>query len=785
MIRSFIRLLRLAWIGTVFTPIVILISRFLGLHAAPPSTVTSLWLTCLGVFAALTCAVFHRMLRKIEPALELTASRQAEFLDHIASRYIDLAIAGAAALSLFLELSVIRWQGTVFEFFAFYKNFGLLACFLGLGLGYALSGRRSIPLGLSIPMMAWQFVFMITLRFGDSGGMLASIRAIPLREQINLGASNSTNTAQAFAVYFLLTVVFLITALIFVPVGQVCGRLMQRRPNLRAYGLNLLGSLAGVVLMLLVSALWTPPPLWFALCCMGILLLTLRMPGSLVTGAVFTVVCVVALDWPVTPLSQRVYSPYQLLEIGHDEDTGLVLIRAAGQYYQRVYDLSLARTEPKLQPIRHYYDLPYKTHAKQTDVAIVGAGTGNDVAAALRSGAGHVDAIEIDPAILLAGQTRHPEKPYADPRVNAISNDARSFLRTTNRRYDMIVYGLLDSHTLLSQASSVRLDSFVYTVEGLRDARARLKSDGMISLSFCVMRPDMGRKIYLMLQQVFDGRPPRCVAAYYDGSVIFLESNDKSWGLPEATVSQAGFRDISTYYSDPSLRADVSTDDWPFFYMPLRVYPGSYLLMIGQILVLSLLITGNFVRERPQFSHLPFFFLGVGFMLVETKAITEMGLTFGNTWQVIGLVIASILVMAFLANCAVLVLKIRQPYIPYLILCATVLLGWSVARAGGLPSTTIGRIETTILLTSPLFFSGIVFSNLIANREGVAGIMALNLLGAVCGGLLEYNSMYFGFRSLYLLAIGCYFLAFITGLRTPQPRSEEAAKPLAACTSAM
>jgi len=54
-------------------------------------------------------------------------------------------------LSLFLELAVIRWQGTVFEFFAFYKNFGLLACFAGLGLGYALASRDRIYLALAIP----------------------------------------------------------------------------------------------------------------------------------------------------------------------------------------------------------------------------------------------------------------------------------------------------------------------------------------------------------------------------------------------------------------------------------------------------------------------------------------------------------------------------------------------------------------------------------------------------------------------------------------------------------
>ena len=37
----------------------------------------------------------------------------------------------------------------------------------------------------------------------------------------------------------------------------------------------------------------------------------------------------------------------------------------------------------------------------------------------------------------------------------------------------------------------------------------------------------------------------------------------------------------------------------------------------------------------------------------------------------------------------------------------------------------------------------------------------MNLFGAMCGGLLEYNSMYFGFQFLYLMAAGLYLLAFL------------------------
>ena len=226
-------------------------------------------------------------------------------------------------------------------------------------------------------------------------------------------------------------------------------------------------------------------------------------------------------------------------------------------------------------------------------------------------------------------------------------------------------------------------------------------------------------------------------------------------------MEDAGFADKTGYYGDPSLHADISTDDWPFFYMPRRIYPVSYLIMVFQVLILSVLLAVNFIPDRPKFSHLSFFFLGAGFMLIETKGITEMGLTFGNTWQVIGVVIAGILVMAFLGNFAVQWLKIHRPFVPYLFLFASLAAGWYVAHSGGFASTPMGRLETSIVLTLPMLFSGIVFSTLLSSKGQVSGMVAMNLLGAICGGLLEYNSMYFGFRFLYLVAMGCYLLAFV------------------------
>jgi spermidine synthase len=477
-----------------------------------------------------------------------------------------------------------------------------------------------------------------------------------------------------------------------------------------------------------------------------------------------------ALAWPVAPGWERIYSPYQLLERGPGRE-GLPLIQAAGTYHQRLHDLSPRAQAgfPERRVVAGYYEFPYRLRPGARRVAVVGAGTGNDVAAALRGGVGHVDAVEIDPAILYFGKLYHPERPYADARVTAIVNDARTFLRSTSNTYDLIVYGLLDSHTLLSHTSSVRLDSYVYTVEALREARARLAPGGVLSLTFAVISPELGRKIYLMMQEAFDGRPPVAVDAQYETAVVFVQSKEGDLRLNPALLASTGFVEKSAFLANPAIRADVSTDDWPFFYMPQRVYPRSYLWAVGLVLALSLALYSAFIGTRPRRGGLAFFFLGAGFMLVETKGITELGLAFGNTWQVIGIVIAAILVMAWLANWIAARRPVRRPLVPWALLLLSLGLGLVFVRAGGVESTVAGRWTAVILLTCPLFFSGLVFSTLLSRTAEASSALGMNLLGAMAGGVLEYNSMYFGFQSLYWMAAALYLAGLILFVASKAP----------------
>ena len=761
MLGAYFRALKAAFLASSLLPIVTAVCSLINAEGWTGSAGFWVKLVLAGSAVFLANAAFGILLRRFRSQIDLHSAEQVVFLERLPVRWVDGAIVLAAALSLFLELAVIRWQSAVFELFAFYKNFSLLACFAGLGLGYALARRDRLTLLLVMPLLAWQMLLMTGLRYGMPSELTASLRVIPFSEQLNMGVLTVTMVSQQIAIYSLLVVSFLLTALAFIPIGQLCGSLMELREGVRAYGLNLLGSFAGVVLMFLASYLWTPPIIWFAVnfAAMICFLIFDRRPLALSTASFLTMAVVLA--WPNSTGWEKIYSPYQLLERGQDE-WGSMVVSAGGHFYQRVHDLSrLEQATGWPNQLAHFYQFPYRIRGRSPGrIAIVGSGTGNDVAAALRNGAESVDAIEIDPAIMELGNY-HPERPYRDTRVTRVVNDARTFLRTTRASYDMVVYGLLDSHTLLSHGSSVRIDSFVYTVEGLREARARLNEGGVLSLSFGVMTNEIGKKLYLMMEKAFDGHPPVCIKMGESSFVAFLQNREGNLAVPESQLAATGLTEISSEFANPALQADLSTDDWPFFYMPRRIYPTSYLIALALILLLSISLIGNFVSAKPATGQAAFFFLGAGFMLVETKGITEAGLAFGNTWHVIGIVIAGILAMAFLANLCVQQFKLNNLVVPYFLLMASLVGGWLIAQTHSFSPTTEGRLGTLAVLVAPIFFSGIAFSTLLRSSGGVSGAMAANVLGALCGGLLEYNSMYFGFQSLYLLAIGLYLVAFV------------------------
>lgn len=677
-------------------------------------------------------------------------------IDTLPLKRIGLWIALAAGLGLFFELMIIRIHSSYFQLFAYLKNVSLLSSFLGLGIGYAIAKRKPLFTPLVIPMFALQIAVMAILRHAPISQYLQN----PISDTFTLGLLQTPAGLKLIFIYLFVAGVYIFNALCFIPLGHLASRLMLRRESLASYSWNLVGSLVGIILFSLASLLWSPPLVWFLIGSILLLLFINKDKVNVFIAAIAIIVASVVVSFSHTPNKIDIYSPYQILTMTYNANAPPTLL-TSNSYYQKILDLRPERIsqDKSLETSDQYYSMPYLFRPNPDNVLVVGSGTGNDVAAALRNGAKHVDAVEIDPAILEIGKELHPEHPYQSPKVTAITNDARAYIRYTNKKYDLIVYGLLDSHTLLSGRGGIRLDSYVYTVDGLKEARSRLTNNGVISLTFAILSPDLGNKIYDMLTEAFDGIPPTVYFSKYDQGFTFLAGNN----LSKSNV-QPVFQDVSDQFG--KTKADVSTDDWPFFYMPFRKYPVSTLTLILVLLVISLYVVRFFIGKGKRIGFsLACFFLGAGFMLLETKGVTELALSYGSTWYVNSIVITAILLMGFAANLWVMKRGIPSRKFVYYALLLSLLASFGFTYYKFLGSTLwMSQIFMPAVLTLPLFFSGMAFSAEL-KKAGVAVALYSNLLGAMLGGFLEYNSMYFGFRSLYVIAFVMYLIAYLANAK--------------------
>ncbi|MGA2254905.1 MAG: hypothetical protein ABSG53_09600, partial [Thermoguttaceae bacterium] len=394
-------------------------------------------------------------------------------------------------------------------------------------------------------------------------------------------------------------------------------------------------------------------------------------------------------------------------------------------------------------------------------VLIVGGGSGNDAAAALRMGARHVDVVDIDRSIVGLGTQYHPEHPYDQTdRVTVYVDDARHFFHHAKpKSYDVVVFALLDSHRLLSTMSSLRLDSYVFTTEAFEEARRLLKPDGIQVTVFAIGVDWMESRFYEMLRKVYGDEPLAVKEIKFDdvkftpSGIIFVSGpGAAALGLPQT------HRPIDE-------NVVLASDDWPFVYACGRFIPLEYLGALGVVLLLSY-GTMRQTMSRTRKPDLHFFCLGAGFLLLETKNVTTIALVFGSTWYVNSIVFFSILVMALLANVVLILTDRIRPGWAYAGLFIALVLNWLLPlRQFAGASFAVRLVIVGGVTALPVFFSGIIFSQSFKRTSDPAHAIGSNLLGGVCGGVLEYLSMVMGLRFLFLPLAALYAIAMLCAPR--------------------
>ena len=676
--------------------------------------------------------------------------------------------------ALFFELAMIRYTPAAIRVVGYFTNLVLLSTFLGLGAGTILGDRLRQPIRWFAPMAMLTAVAALLLGLLDTGNPDGQFiwqggpvdAALHGTETTYAGLQRAASGVGPLPAELVIFIMMALLAGMFVPVGAAIGQRFARLVPLRAYAWDIGGSIAGILLFTLMSALGTTPIVWFAVA-FGLLFPIVLATEPRGRQALYVALAIgtVAVSWVLSAAYE--WSPYQkiavtpvTLEMMGETSSDVIgyELKVNNDYHQMALSLGeQADGHPSLEAWRKLYDAPYVDAAggaaPAEDVLILGAGTGNDVMAALRSGAKRVTAVDIDPLILDLGHRLHPERPYDDPRVEVHNDDARAFFKQAPARsYDRVVFGFLDSHTLLSSMSSVRIDTFVYTVDSFREAHRLVRPGGRIVLTFAATERWIAERLYRLFDATF-GKPPDIRRFDYTNGVVFsAEVEDHAIDVARGDAI--------------AIEHELPTDDWPYFYLQHQEIPPAYLLFIFLAILLGLIPMG-LVPRAERTLNFQFFFLGAGFMLIETRSVTEMALLFGSTWIVNAVTFGGILAMVFLANLVCIRWKRFPVPAAYLAVGACVAIHAAVPTATLLEADPGLRLVLAILvLFSPIFFAGMAFSSSFRSIEKPHVSFGSNLLGAMVGGGLEYAAMVFGFGLLDGLAVGLYGLAFLSHVRS-------------------
>jgi hypothetical protein len=342
-------------------------------------------------------------------------------------------------------------------------------------------------------------------------------------------------------------------------------------------------------------------------------------------------------------------------------------------------------------------------------------------------------------------------------------NDGRAFLRTTTTNYDLIIFALPDSLTLVSSTGNIRLESFLFTDEAFQSVRAHLTSDGVFVMYNYYREPWLVTKLDSMLQTSFGTKP---ILRVFDGVQAVLADG------PVVAALNGGTPPGDTVDPVPVVAGPTptqATDDWPFLYLRDPTIPTYYLVALGFVLLFALLsVTGSAVVTKAPLSGFSphFFVLGSAFMLLETKSLVSFSLLFGTTWLVNAMAFFAILGTVLLAILVSSRLRIQRPRALYMLLFAALAVSYVLPPEQLLfDPPWLRYLLAAAVAFAPVFLANLIFTFSFRDTKIADMAFASNLLGAMLGGVVEYAALITGYRALLIAVAGLYGLAWLCATR--------------------
>ncbi len=217
--------------------------------------------------------------------------------------------------------------------------------------------------------------------------------------------------------------------------------------------------------------------------------------------------------------------------------------------------------------------------------------------------------------------------------------------------------------------------------------------------------------------------------------------------------------------TDEAAAQSPSTDDYPFLYLRTPSIPELYvvtlILILGASVAMIRVVSGPLHHMR---GYSDLFFMGVAFLLLETKSVVQFALLFGTTWFVNALVFAGVLLSVLAAVEVARRVRLPHPAYLYAVLLAALVVAWLVPSGALLQLDLMPRfLVATLVWFTPIFVANLVFAERFRAVEESHVAFGANLLGAMVGGLLEYAALLTGYQALLILVALLYGAAFAFG----------------------
>ncbi len=460
-----------------------------------------------------------------------------------------------------------------------------------------------------------------------------------------------------------------------------------------------------------------------------------------------------------------------------------------------------------------YRALPFGFFNKP-ETLVIGPGGGADVMFALAAGSRKVTAVELNPLMLKF--VRHygarAGNLYNRPDVEVIQSEGRNFISRTDRKFDVILLGFVDSWASVASGGLSLSENYLYTTQAFQGYYDRLTDDGtlvilrwetdvprLVSNSVALLgaegarqrivtvlekrtgnRDDMPQMMFMLRKRPFTPAETDRVMTQWTGTQPLLVPGRVSSAPYDNLLS--GRQTMAEYEAASPIRVGAVFDDSPFYFatekpwgMPKRMRDGLKWMVWPTLGLLAAFVALGKPRGQAvtpyAASILYFASLGAGFITVELALLQHLTLLLGHPIFTLSTLLFTLLAasgvgsaishrfssrtaclaVAFIAVAGAFVLP---PLVPML-----------------LPLSLTARLLIAVLLLTPLGLAmGMPFPQglRISGRGslpappfywGLNGIMSvIGSVGTVVLALL------YGFKVAMLVGAACYVVAALASV---------------------